>query len=671
MTHARRLVASLLGRRSRPAAADDAELSSWAESEPFVAVRAAIEAGRDREAARRLAGMHVRRRTDPRVWQLVAESGSPDQVVPVAIRLHREWGRSRLAAGILTRTRVDQAAERLRRRGATVLFMTGHPRAAAEVFETLVDGTDDAAALSSETSDATRLAVARLNMRINEHVAGLDAPTGDDVRGFVLAYNLFKPQTAAVMAPMAGPLLRTGHAVGAVGAGTLTTPDSGVPEFERLKGCLNLDYSWARRAPAAREREWHVDWPAGVVECDGINYYSYFHERLGQKARAHRVDIADSEGAAHLERLMERAGMALDVCESLVPLAAHGKPIRIVLMEPHMAPEGVIREWCTQVGREHGIHTVAMSVGYENYYNNLGSLLATTLAVEDLTAQPELRMPFLGGEHRRRVAVAQDPTLDADPDEQVLSWICQDRSRVDVSSQHREAVVRRVQEVHAAGGKVFVALGKVSIDFAAPGDRGFAHPDFVTWMNHLVEGVAGSDNLLLVKPHPHELREEIVRDGVEMLRDLVRPDLPDNVVFLEHHAFNTHELTDLVDAAFLWNGTALLEFSILGVPVYPASIWAVRDYPVGPEILRTREEYDDVLQGRREPAQAEGTARRSATLLRLMRTDQVAIPFPYVRRPAVNSVTGPPALDVARLEALARQPDPHLERAASRFFEFA
>ena len=153
------------------------------------------------------------------------------------------------------------------------------------------------------------------------------------------------------------------------------------------------------------------------------------------------------------------------------------------------------------------------------------------------------------------------------------------------TSRSRELVRSKVDGVHAAGGKVFVALGKVSVDFAAPGDRGSVHEDFVTWMNDLVDTVAETGNVLLIKPHPHELREEIVVDGVQLLRDLVRPSLPPNVLFLEHDDFNTHELASFVDTAFLWNGTAALEFSVLGVPVVAASIWAARDYAVGLHVL--------------------------------------------------------------------------------------
>jgi hypothetical protein len=65
-----------------------------------------------------------------------------------------------------------------------------------------------------------------------------------------------------------------------------------------------------------------------------------------------------------------------------------------------------------------------------------------------------------------------------------------------------------------------------------------------------------------------------------------------------------------------------------------------------------------------------GAARRSATWLRLMRSDHVAIPYAYVRRTATNLDVRAPALDMARLTRLAEEPDPYVDRAASRFFEF-
>ena len=46
------------------------------------------------------------------------------------------------------------------------------------------------------------------------------------------------------------------------------------------------------------------------------------------------------------------------------------------------------------------------------------------------------------------------------------------------------------------------------------------------------------------------------------------------------------------------------------------------------------------------------------------------MPYRYLRRSATNMSIGAPALDVDRLGRLLEEPDPYVERAVSRFFEF-
>ena len=641
------------------------------------AIRRALSEGRIKKAARLLEQTSPKWRRDPEAWQWVSDTAPPGTVIPVALQLSRarRAGSYAFAAGILTRTDLEAATPEQRRPVGRALIHGSQHESAISYFEKLVaSGRDPGEDDPDEKPGHNRLQLelAQFYLAANDYVGKLASPTRTEVQGFVVVYNLRKQVLAGLMVPMAGPLMNQGYPLKALSAGTVATPATGIPAFDRLEGCIAPGGSRVVGKPQKLAHDWTIDWPAGVVEADGINYYTYFQERLARVAKAYRIDILEHpESAKKFDQLLRQSDVALSMCERVLDLALEeGKPVRIATQGTHFAPAGIIREWCLQVGRKHGIHAVALSVGYENYYSNLTSLEATTVAVEDLTAQPTVRQPFLGSLHRLEAALAEDPTLDADPDEQVLSWIVQDRSRVELSSQGRDDVIDRVELTRAAGGKVFVALGKVTVDFAAPGDCGFAHADFVEWVNHLVEAVAGTDNLLLIKPHPHELREEIVKEGVQRLRDLIVPGLPENVVFLDHNAFNTHELADLVDAAFLWNGTAILEFSVLGVPVVPASVWAERDYPVGFEVLGTRGDYERVLRGERELTMPPGAARRSAAMLRLMRSEHVAIPYAYVRRAATNLDTRAPWLDVEMLQKLAENPDPYVERAASRFFEF-
>jgi tetratricopeptide (TPR) repeat protein len=638
--------------------------------------RAALAEGRKAEAARLLAKTDPRWRRRPEAWQWVADSAPAETVIPVALRLYRE-GCYEFAAGILTRTNLEVMAPEQRRPVGRALIHGHQLEVAIPYLEKLVASERDPDQLDPDEElrrDKKLLELAQFYLPANEYLGKFTSPRPEDVQGFVIVYNWHAHVVAALMVPMTGVLMDQGYPVKTVLAGTVTTPKTGIPTFDSLEGCIAPGGSNLVREPEALAHDWTIDWPAGVVETGGINYYTYFQERFARWARVYRADSLDyPEAAERFDALLQRSDVALSLCERALALAKEqGKPVRIAIHESHFAPSGIIREWCEQVGSHHGVHAVALSIGYENYYSNLTSLQATTVAVEDLTANPTVRQPFLGGLHRLEAALREDPSLGNDPDDEVLSWIVQDRSKVELSSQAgRDAVMDQVERTHSAGGQVFVVLGKVVVDFAAPGDRGFVHADFVEWVNHLVEAVTDTGNLLLIKPHPHELRAEVVQEDVQRFRDLVTPHLPENVVFLDHNTFNTHELAEVVDAAFLWNGTAILEFSVLGVPVVPASVWAERDYPVGFEVLGTRGDYDQVLRGERVLSVAPDAARRSAAMLRLMRSDFVAIPYTYVRRSATNLDFPAPVLDVAMLERMAEQPDPYVERAASRFFEFA
>lgn len=638
------------------------------------AIRAAIAAGRTKAAVRMLRKVRLNWRVSPESLRWVSEDIPLERVLGVTALLSSR-GNYGFAAAILAEANYQEAAVGIRRSIAQTLVYGGQHELAASLFRDLSSGHPLTEEYTEEMRirDSQRLGLSELYFRSNHHIRDVRGPTETDLRGFLLIYNVSNPVLTGLMVPLVRPLVQQGYSLAAVTIGTLRTPKSGIPEFDKLQGSVGPGgKAFVGRPRRELSQDWRIDWAAGIAEAGGINYFPYFQERLSQKARRYRADIlSDPHSAKRFAALQQQADVALEICEYLLALAAHNKPIRIALMDSHFAPQGIIREWCNQVGRLHGIHAVALSVGYENYFSNLASLEATTLAVEDLTAQPNLRQPFLGGPHRLEASLAEAPHLDRDPDDQLMAWICQNRSKVGMSSRPRADVLRKAHAIRATGGQVFVALGKVSIDFAAPGDRGFAHPDFISWINHLIEAVSGTGNLLLIKPHPHELREEIVVEGVELLRELVVPELPDNVLFLEHDSFNTHDLAEFVDVAFLWNGTAALEFSVLGVPVVAASIWADRDYPVGLQILRSREEYAEVLYGERLLMLAEGVERRAAMFLRLMRSDHVAMPYKYLRRAATNLTVGPPQLDLDRLSALEETPDLFVQRASSRFFEFS
>ena len=72
---------------------------------------------------------------------------------------------------------------------------------------------------------------------------------------------------------------------------------------------------------------------------------------------------------------------------------------------------------------------------------------------------------------------------------------------------------------------------------------GAAHAGMKDWFDHTVAVVRRHpDTLLLVKPHPHELRDEIALYPTEVLQDWMPNPPPENIIFLPHDMFNLHEL---------------------------------------------------------------------------------------------------------------------------------
>lgn len=491
-----------------------------------------------------------------------------------------------------------------------------------------------------------------------------------DPKGYVILFDLGSRVTTGLMVPLSYQLLKDGYCVCSVVAGTM--PKSKRPELADISASIRtngeslIDEGWGM---GSFHNDWIINWEAGEVSCDGINYYSYFLERISKLQRSYRGGIEAPEAKALFDNILRRSDLALIICKRILRLAKQGKPIRIVSMDTHFAPWGVVRRWCEEVGRDFGIHMVALSIAYENYFSNLSSIEASTISVEDMTARPDLRHPFLGGRFRFEQYI-KSAGLDSFSKEIALSWIKVDRSRTSTAdASARSVILNRVLAEKKNGKKIFCAMGKVLIDFAAPDDRGNVYPDFVSWINRLIDLSSSTASLLLVKPHPHEVRAEIVQSGVQRLRDLLPIELPPNVIFLDHATFNSSEIAEFIDVALVWNGTICAEFPVLGCPVVAESVWAERDYPLDSYVARSDVDYEDIFKGVTEVPLSDETISRAIAYLHFMRSVDVAIPFGYVKRAGTNEAIGPNVFYEDQLAELEQNGDPNVVRAARRFFE--
>ncbi|WP_231757166.1 hypothetical protein [Microbulbifer elongatus] len=408
-------------------------------------------------------------------------------------------------------------------------------------------------------------------------------------KGLVLLATLNCFNSLAMLAPVMVEIKRRNFAVAALLEGVLDSPylEAGSEMFL----CNHLFNSIRReRTDGNVVLEWNVDWGARVVSSEGVNFYQGIYEHLSAKFRRSTISLENPLVKESFDQLIMLCDYLLRVCLEIEKAARSAEyPIVIVGSNTHIAPYSVFRDFILERSIPN-LRFVSSNVAYENYYTNLGSKFSGSMAVVDMTLHRTCRAPFLALRHRFEEWYEVEKN-SAELNSRFLELIHENRnsgSDEDIPDCHDLIVSAK-----NAGKRVVCCFGKVLCDLAVPYDGGPAHSDMKDWLQHSVSTVAGSDVLLLIKPHPHELRPEIALDLTEKLEDFLPEDLPENVILLGHRDYNVHELARYIDLAVLWNGTSCLELTGLGVPVIMCSHFGKYDYPVDLIYPENRDSYEE------------------------------------------------------------------------------
>jgi capsular polysaccharide export protein len=194
-----------------------------------------------------------------------------------------------------------------------------------------------------------------------------------------------------------------------------------------------------------------------------------------------------------------------------------------------------------------------------------------------------------------------------------------------------------LQKERAGGKKIICIFGKVLFDLGMPRGDGPAHATMREWFEHTLEIASRASHIhLVIKPHPHELRDEIALYPTEKLEDWLPTPMPANVHWLAHNQFNLFEVSQVIDLALLWNGTSALELGVLGIPTIIGAYYGAIDYPVGHILPESRAHYEMLLTSRDSIQVSPEVKLRSAALIEYLRHREVSIPYRYTHRGLTN-----------------------------------
>lgn len=469
--------------------------------------------------------------------------------------------------------------------------------------------------------------------------------------------------TLAMMIPSLVELKKKGYAVVNLMAGMTEEAPVGIDFIDQFSQVIPLKLSFYDF-----KNQWEVHWDAKKVCANGINFYQGFYEGLSVQSRRFHVDINAPQISKNFREKLHRADTCLTICQRIYSeVVGRGIPVSFVSGNSHVTPFSVFRDFSRQ--KNHPLlNFINCNVAYESYFSNLGSKFANTMCVTDMTLYPDIRAPFMARKDLfDRWYEKNKNNSEFIEKSKNLIYV----NRVGSTSNKKEVeLIEFIKEQKQQGKKIVCAFGKVPVDLNVPYDGGAAHEDMADWINQTVEICGKSEDIvLLVKPHPHELRPEIALDLVESFHDLINVKVEDNVLLLGHKDINGHALAPYLDLAILYNGSSSLELAAQGIPVLMASYFGKHDYPVELNYPESRADYEEFILSKKYPLPSEDVRKKAAFLMCYLGTEEVSIINQYSLRQLTNDKIGVPKWRKEKIDEFILNGDSKMRLIADRIVE--
>jgi hypothetical protein len=387
-------------------------------------------------------------------------------------------------------------------------------------------------------------------------------------------------------------------------------------------------------APDQLLNEWNICPEQSIISCNGVNYFQGIYERVGRVFKRYTldwslpsVDAYVSMWVLQIDRLVYSLDRVRTYCHE------HDHRVTLFSLQSHFTPYFALKAyaWTHPTIFEH----VTLSSSYENWATNVSGQPLSTVTLQNNNHDPWPSAPAFGTRSQFENWYTEVfSTNEENYVESAAKLVSVERSGVP-TDQVLEVKSRIQEQLRGPGSRVFCMLGKIPYDLAVPTQGGPAHTDMKDWINHTISCIKKSPNLLLIKPHPHELSTEIANRGNESWLDLIEQEIDNSIVVLPHRGVNLQNIVDDVDTFLVWNGSSIAELGSQGAQVVAADEWASRNYPLNVFLPRDRAHYERIIFGENVEMDPD-FRKRSIAYLNFLVDAPFSMKFPFTGRSSTN-----------------------------------
>jgi len=309
--------------------------------------------------------------------------------------------------------------------------------------------------------------------------------------------------------------------------------------------------------------KWKIDFERGLAISHEINFFPIIHNTLRIVFKRYNLDFQD-------KKVISVSNDLIKSCENLIFLFFQLKKfskqnninIRLVGWELSYLPNGIFKVLCKSLSENRDIECIDLARGYAKYFGHHHH--ESYIALSNLTKSGKL--------HRIMLNKKEVNNLTKDYNKDILfnemGEIIKKPSKITLRTNQLR-IVEEIKKFKSFQNKVFVLFTHLFYDTPLE-DSTQSFKGMCEWIDETINYFRKSDNILLLKPHPNEIRPDAIqREPNETLKTYIKKneiELKNNIILLEPKQFGLNEIVNFIDCGLIWRSSAAMELAINNKP---------------------------------------------------------------------------------------------------------
>lgn len=299
-----------------------------------------------------------------------------------------------------------------------------------------------------------------------------------------------------------------------------------------------------------------------LVEIHHINFFPVIMCTLRAVYKRYNINWENEHVKNDLVKITNTCEILLNYFLLLKDFSVKNKKkVRIIGCEANYIPNSVFLYLCRLMSDKRDIEFIDFGRGYMHYFGHhfrdsyLTAINTTYDNVDSRHAITEREF-----KHFKNQKISEDHFSAL---EKALLRIKSVRT-----NEKKCQALDKIMQYRKAGKPVFVLFAHVFFDVSID-DQSPSFKDMSSWIAETIKYFRDKDWLLVLKPHPAEIRKDYPRkEPVEKLAEFVK-DIPQtpNIMLLEPDLLTLKELREHISVGLIWRSSVALELACHQVPI--------------------------------------------------------------------------------------------------------